>query len=330
MLDRAHAPTLLVEERIRENAPDRQLGVLFDRIVLEVFVAAVSVDEVSPTGVALPDPTAEGEPHRGGFDVERLVVFHDANGVEWVELFRVRFDRFEKEAEAQAFEEEPSLPQVFSAADREGEGLQTRRAHAEGAQDVLRDEKDRPAVHAAGKADPDRLGRRDRPQPLGDFFRQGADVASPDLVQVGREDVAGRREKTRVRRFRVGAADEPEFDDVMSRDHPRVARLKLFLQTVGEEAGVDGVDPVRDDEHRPVGPLGQEVAQRPVERPSHPDREPVARHERKGSVDPADVLDRAPAHALSRLLECHAVETVSRGVGQIQDALDGPILHDSA
>ena len=53
MLDGTNAPPLLIQHRVGDDAPDGQFVVLFDRIVLEVFVAAVAVQQEAPVGITL-------------------------------------------------------------------------------------------------------------------------------------------------------------------------------------------------------------------------------------------------------------------------------------
>src|SRR6185369_4943868 len=45
VLDRLHSPPFLVEHAIVDDAADRQLAVLLDRVVLQVLVAAVAVHQ---------------------------------------------------------------------------------------------------------------------------------------------------------------------------------------------------------------------------------------------------------------------------------------------
>ena len=85
MLERRDSPTLVVEQAIRDHAADGELAVLLDRIVLEVLVAAVAVEEVDPVRIALADRREEREVDRGALDVERLVVLDHLDGEEGVD-----------------------------------------------------------------------------------------------------------------------------------------------------------------------------------------------------------------------------------------------------
>src|SRR5215471_1023005 len=61
----ANPPAFLVEEPIIDDAADRQLRVLFDRVIFQIFIAAVAIDQESPVRVTLPDASTEGQRHRG-------------------------------------------------------------------------------------------------------------------------------------------------------------------------------------------------------------------------------------------------------------------------
>src|SRR5207249_3267015 len=59
MLDPPDAPAFLIEHQVVHHASNRQLRVFLDRIVLQVFVAAIAVDEVWPLGITRADPAAK-------------------------------------------------------------------------------------------------------------------------------------------------------------------------------------------------------------------------------------------------------------------------------
>src|ERR1700753_3417972 len=80
MLDFANAPTFLVEHLVVDHTTYGQFGVLFDRIVLEVLVAAIAIKQALPGGIALSNSTAKSDGHRGGLDIQGFVVFDDADG----------------------------------------------------------------------------------------------------------------------------------------------------------------------------------------------------------------------------------------------------------
>src|SRR5271170_7471346 len=124
MLDLADTPTFLVEHWIVDDAADGEFGILLYWIVLQVFIAAIAVDQVQPVGIALTDATTEGNGHGSRFDVERLIVFEDANGLAYVEHGWVRLDRFEKEGKAKLVKKAACLLQVRSIAEVEDKGLQ--------------------------------------------------------------------------------------------------------------------------------------------------------------------------------------------------------------
>src|SRR6202022_4581996 len=56
VFDGVDAPSFLIEHPVVDDAPDRELAVLLDRIVLEVLIAAITVDEQQPIRIALANP----------------------------------------------------------------------------------------------------------------------------------------------------------------------------------------------------------------------------------------------------------------------------------
>jgi hypothetical protein len=80
---------------------------------------------------------------------------------------------------------------------------------------VVGDQKHGSAVDAARERDADGRPRVDPREPLGDFVRERFDVTAADLVEIRGQRGALRREKARVRRRRIGTADERQLDDVM-------------------------------------------------------------------------------------------------------------------
>src|ERR1700687_789571 len=53
VFDGVDAPSFLIEHPVVDDAPDRELAVLFDWIILEVLIAAVAVDEQQPLRIPL-------------------------------------------------------------------------------------------------------------------------------------------------------------------------------------------------------------------------------------------------------------------------------------
>jgi len=53
MLDPSDAPAFLIQHQVVHHAPDRELGVFLDGVVLVVLVAAVAVGEMTPLRIAL-------------------------------------------------------------------------------------------------------------------------------------------------------------------------------------------------------------------------------------------------------------------------------------
>ncbi len=263
-------------------------------------------------------------------DVERLVVLDHANGLEGVDRAGRRLDRLEEHPEAEPLQKGARLAEILAAADREGERLQARRAHAQPPQDVVGREKDGAAVHASRKTDAERRVGWNAPEPLRDLVAEGPDVARPDHPRVGRQGVALGREVSRVGRRRVGTAHELDLDDVVRRHHPRVARVELAGEALALEELVDGVDAVGHDERGAGRLLGQEVPQGAVERPGEEHAAAVARHEGERAVD-LPHRGRVPEReARAGLVEGHVVDAVLRRIGEVDDALDVRIAHGSS
>src|SRR5439155_26395543 len=63
MFDPPHSPTLLVEHQVVDHATHGELGIFSDWIILQVFVATVTVDEIFPLGIPRADAAAERQPH---------------------------------------------------------------------------------------------------------------------------------------------------------------------------------------------------------------------------------------------------------------------------
>src|SRR5438477_5853988 len=70
VFDSTHAPAFLIKHLIVNYAPNREFRIFLDRIVLEIFVAAVAINQIAPLRVALPKAPAESHAHGGGFDVQ--------------------------------------------------------------------------------------------------------------------------------------------------------------------------------------------------------------------------------------------------------------------
>ena len=52
VLDLSDAPAFLVKHWIVDDTADGELGILLDGIVLEIFVAAIAIEQVTPLGIA--------------------------------------------------------------------------------------------------------------------------------------------------------------------------------------------------------------------------------------------------------------------------------------
>src|SRR5207245_7563598 len=154
------------------------------------------------------------------------------------------FNRFEEKAEPERVEKVLRLLEVRAVAEIQGERFEPRGVQPQPLHDVISGEKHRSAVDAAGETDAERRPGVNRAQPLGDLLRHRANVAAADFIEIRRERVARRIEKARISWVRVGTTDELNLDDMMRRDHSRVARMKLAGKSFALEPLVDGVDAI--------------------------------------------------------------------------------------
>ena len=206
--------------------------ILLDRIVLEVLVAAVAVDEMPPLRVPLADAAAQREAHRRAFDVERLVVLEDAQ-----RLARRRGRSASPSISSRNIDSPTAARNARACstsrpvAEIQHERLQPRRRHAEAQHRVIGDEEHRAAVDAARKSDADRRRASLRASIAVSHFAISSASAPmyrrPISSRSGGQRAALGREEPGVGRDRIGTADERELDDVVRRHHARVARMKL-------------------------------------------------------------------------------------------------------
>ncbi len=112
--------------------------------------------------------------------------------------------------------------------------------------------------------------------------------ASADLVEIAAEPFAFRREEPRVDGIRIGAADQFQLDDVMGRNHPRVRRMKLAIESFRFQECMNLIDPFGDDEAGAFGTLGEKVAHRPPERAGHPHDRALLVNDREVTSDLAN------------------------------------------
>ena len=183
-----------------------------------------------------------------------------------------------------------------------------------------------PAVHAAGERDANRVCLRatriDGLQPLGDFVGHRTDVQTADLVEVRWKRSRQRREVPCVDGIGIGAPDERQVDDVVSRHHARIAWMKLGVQAVCDEGLMQRIDAVRHIEGWTLLALRQEVAHRSIHRSREPDGLALDGHERERSVDAADGLRIASEDPPPRFLDVHVDDSVQGRVDEIDDTAD--------
>ena len=145
VLDGIHPPALVVEERVVENAANRELRIVLDGVALEVLVAAVAVDEPDPVGIPAADPAAQRQPGGSGLDVERLVVFDRADRRLEVELVGRDLHRLMEIVEPCPGQEVAGLGEIASRiGHRQGEGLEPLRRLAPRQEQMVEDEEHAP------------------------------------------------------------------------------------------------------------------------------------------------------------------------------------------
>ena len=102
--------------------------VLLDRIILEILVTAVAIEQQAPGRIALTNPAQQREAYRRAFDVEGFVVLDHPDRVLVVNVLERDLDRLEKQAQTVLIEEARRLARVGRVpTDRERERLETRR-----------------------------------------------------------------------------------------------------------------------------------------------------------------------------------------------------------
>lgn len=322
MLDATDSPAFVIQHQVVDDAADGQFRVFFDRIVLEVFVASIAVQQKMPVGIAIPDTAAQGEAHGGAFHIEGFVIFDRADGLDEIDVLWLGRDGFEEKAKAEGIEEIAGLPGIGAVAEIEGEGLQAGRADSEAAQDMIGDEEDGTGIDATAEGDGDGFAGVDGLDPGGDFGGQGADVLTSDFVEVRRQAVSFWGKEPGIDGIWIRAADELDFDDVMGWDHAGVRGVELIGEAFALELGVEGVHAVGDDQGGAFGAFGEEVAHGTVETAGHADGFAVASQEGEGAIDGLDCVRVSGEDPGAGFLDGEVVESVQGGVEQVHDALD--------
>jgi hypothetical protein len=100
--------------------------------------------------------------------------------------------------------------------------------------------------------------------------------------------------------------------------------MELIGQSVLRQEMVDRVDPVGHDQRRPFGLLGEKEPQRPVERARHPHMESVAGDQGERSVDRPDGFRVAAQYSGPGLVDRHVIDSVDRGIGEVEQL--SPVL----
>src|ERR1700735_2799886 len=99
--------------------------------------------------------------------------------------------------------------------------------HAQAFHHVVGGQENTATVDTTGKADADRLRCRKALKPYRDLIRQSADVTLTDPAQIGSHGRHLGRKKSSVDWIRIRTSNQLDFDDMMRRNHPGVAGMKL-------------------------------------------------------------------------------------------------------
>ena len=327
MLDRADAPAFLIEHLVVDDAADRQFRIFVNRIILQVFVAAVAVDEIFPIRIFFADAATKRNRHRGGLDVEYLVVLDDLNRLSDVDVAEAGLNRLEEHSQVQLAEKILALLQVGAVTEAQRKRLEPAKVAAQFAHHSVRCQEHRAAVDPTGETAADRLGFRDALEPFTNFIFQRGDVVVANQAEVGGVVVAARIEKAFVRRVGVWAAYELDGHQIMRWNHARVVRMKLIAKSLFLEPLANIIDAMSDDERGPLDLLCQKIAQRSVERAGQLDRLTILGDKREGAIEVADGFWRAGEHALARLGAGEIMQLGLVGIGQVNDAFD-VLVHD--
>ena len=286
MLDRVDAPPFLIEHLIVDDAPDRELAVLLDGIILQVLIAAVAIHEQPPVRIALANIGEQREVHRGTFDIERFVVFDYADGAEWIQRARGDIDGLAEHLEMSSAQKFMRLLHVLALRiHRQRECLQPRRRSSLVQEQLVQAEQDRAAVDAPGKRNADRRGGVLRDEPSTQLIVNGLDVMAANEIQIPGQRGARRIEEAPVYRIGVRTSNQTQRRDMVRWNHSRITRVELTRPSPARQLRGDRVDPLGHDQYRSIDRFCEKVAQRTVEAARQHDSLAILRNECKGSFE---------------------------------------------
>src|ERR1044071_9792986 len=149
MFHRADSPAFLIQEPIINDAADSQFGVLLDRIIFQVLVAPIPIDQEFPVWLPVPDATTEGQGLGCRFQIQRFVILDNANCFGMIQTGRFSLNWFQEKLETQRCKKSFGLVQVGSILDGESEGFQARWVQAHLQKAMISDQKNSAAIDAA-------------------------------------------------------------------------------------------------------------------------------------------------------------------------------------
>ena len=103
--------------------------------------------------------------------------------------------------------------------------------------------------------------------------------------------------------------------------------MKLSLKSLLLQPIPDGINPVRHHQRWAFVPLGQKVAQWPIQRSGQTHDFPVLGDESKGAIDFPDRFRRALQDAGTGFLQSHVKNAIGRGIGEINQPFEVLVCH---
>src|SRR5258705_51483 len=127
VLERVDAPAFLIKHAIVHHAADRQLAVRFDRVVLQVLIAAVAIHHQPPSEITRAHFLQQRQVDSRTLHIERLIVLDHLDRPQRVQPAGRHVDRLAEDLETGGAQELARLPRVLArAVERQCERLEAR------------------------------------------------------------------------------------------------------------------------------------------------------------------------------------------------------------
>src|SRR4051812_14274007 len=268
------------------------------------------------------DPPQQQQRRRRAFDVERMVVLDDANGVLEIDLAWRRGDRLPLRFAAEITQRRAGLCRISAAAEVEGEGAEVLRVPAQIAEHLLREQEDRRAVDAARIRDRDGLTSRHAGDPDAKRVIRGANIRGAGLPDIRCTGGDRRVEEAPVARRWVGTTHLIDLQEVMRRHHARVIRIELPADLLLLTPVEHPIHAVRYHQKRTVVHLRDEVAERETNRPRQPDRSAVASNRREMAVSLRKAIDITARDSVRRCIRRRPDQRVGANPDKINQTVN--------